>query len=409
MNDIVMKKTKLGFSLMEACVVMLIASIFIVIMANVIPRKVSRKAMAEAHGRFECYWGLDGELYQNEFNSDATVYGAKKASDKGGGISTISGVTGAARKYCNFTPNRYAKYYIVNAVGAGGLGDATDGDGAKGGDSGKFSSTFTPSFTGSFRLYPGRYSADSKSTLPNSYVTDNSGKLLLFALGADDSGFNSVNDIEDCQFIDVTNVDRYDCGITPSCTISNGKLLVNHCINQEKYKASSFVMSDENSMYCLQDGNVLGKLVVPQPYNSENPFKYISFNKKSSANLNNCYYNALKSNPWMYQPESGTLLYPDVELALPKPHNMMSKTWTPRTDSEKLPSLYTMRITRIVEAESSDGALSTMETMGKVFSFSDALKNFSGGSGGAAGKTASDPPKKDGKGGPAPGAVVVTW
>jgi len=404
MNDIVMKKTKLGFSLMEACVVMLIASIFIVVMANVVPRKVSKKSMAEAHGRFECYWGLDKVLYQNEFNSGASVYGVKKASERGGGSSTIRGVSGAARDYCNFTPNRYAKYYIINAVGAGGLGDATVGPGAKGGNSGKFESTFTPAFTGSFRLYPGKYTAEANSTLSNSYVTDDTGKMILFALGADDSGFNSVNDIEDCQFVKVTNVDRYDCGITPSCSISNDRLLVSHCVNQEKYKATSFAMSDGDSMYCLKPGASIGKL-----YN--HPF-YVAYKDRPSgvnSGLDNCKYNTLKSNPWIYQPESGTLLYPDVELALPKPHNMMSQTWTPRTDSEKLPSLYTMRITRIVEAESANGAVSTMETMAKVFSFSNALKYFSAGSGGAAGKSVFDPPAEDGKGGPAPGSVVVTW
>ena len=402
MNDIVMKKTKLGFSLMEACVVMLIASIFIVVMANVVPRKVSKKAMAEAHGRFECYWGLDNELYQNEFNSGASVYGVKKASERGGGSSTIRGVSGAARAYCNFTPNRYAKYYIINAVGAGGLGDATAGPGAKGGDSGKFESTFTPAFTGSFRLYPGKYTSDANSTLSNSYVTDNSGKILIKALGADDSGFNTVNDVEDCQFVKVTSVDRFDCGRTPSCSISNGRLYVGHCINQEKYTTSPFVMSDDKSMYCLQPGNAVGKL-----FNKWTE-KYIAYDKRpSGTDLSKCEYNTLKSNPWIYQPDSGTLLYPDVEEVMPVPHNL--STWTPKTDNEKYPSLYIMRITRIVEADTADGAISTMETMARAFSFSYALKNFSAGSGGAAGKSAFDPPAEDGKGGPAPGSVVVTW
>lgn len=399
-------KTKYGFSLMEACVVMLIASIFIVVMANVIPRKVSVKSMAEAHGRFECYYNASNVLYQEEFNSGASSYGAPvAASTHGGGTAVVPGTSGS-RPYCRFVPNKYAKYYIINAVGAGGKGGSSVG-----GNAGKFQSVFSPAFTGSYLLFPGNYTATSNKSLSNTYVVkEGSSKQLLSAAGGSDGGSiltSTLDDINDCLFTKTSKVERYDCGRTPTCMFKNGKIYVKHCVNQEVTYQSTFKLNDANSTNCVTTaswGGIRGRLVSSSGGYSSSKLKSVMglYGIITYDPFPACDYETLLSNPWIkFNENTGELLYPDVYIPLKvgdiKPHKHMDNTWYPRADYEKSPSLYTMLLYKVVEADSSEGAESTMTTMAKAFGYSAGLQNSSG-RGGNAGSTRGQA-----------GAVVITW
>ena len=211
-------KNKLGFSLMEASVVMLIAAIFIAVIASVVPRRVSPKSVAESHGRFECYYN-NGSLKYQEFNNDApatnnalTAPSSQKAKVAG---------AGEQRPYCIYTPNKFAKFFIMNAVGQGGSPSA-----GLGGSSGKFASLFFPSTHQSYWIFPGRYTGASGEDIKNgtTYVTlsgsgGNSGRVVIEAKMAATSsgeysslyGFDST-DIESCSITGVTSIERYNCG-----------------------------------------------------------------------------------------------------------------------------------------------------------------------------------------------------
>ena len=396
------KKTKYGFSLMEACVVMLVASIFFVVMANVIPRKVTVKSMAEAHGRFECYYN-GNNLMQEAFNGGASEYGgARNASTMGGGSGTIPGVANN-RKYCKFNSNRYAKYYIFNIVGAGGRGGASIG-----GNAGKFASSFTPAFTGAYLLFPGKYDTNN-TTNTNTYVVredlTRGNSVIMSAAGGSEGGSiltASLDDINDCMFTNVTKVERFDCGRTPSCRFSDNKIYVKHCVNQEVVYEAHFKLNDTNARECLNSvtWGLKGKLLKGSNYNST---QLISL-RNSGLNVNalaRCDYNSLASNPWIkFNEQSGEFEYPDVHMPYVQnkqlPHMASGRNWYPNIADEKSPSLYTMLLYKNVEASES-GADSHMTTMANAFGFSDGLKASSGKGG------------DKGRGAGQDGSVVVTW
>ncbi len=126
-------KDKLGFSLFEALVVMSIVSIFVAVMASVIPHKSKPKISAEAHGGFECYY-VGNQLYSR------TISAGRENDPK-----PESG------SFCEFRPDQYVKYLIFNVVGGGARGGASTGGGA-----GQYTSAFFPTPKNIYRLYPGK-------------------------------------------------------------------------------------------------------------------------------------------------------------------------------------------------------------------------------------------------------------
>ena len=83
-----MVKNKLGFSLLEACVVMLMAAIFIAMSASAFSKRNLTHIESDGHGRYECYRNAGGAIQQRYVENNS-----------------VRNVSGAS---CTFRPPRYA-------------------------------------------------------------------------------------------------------------------------------------------------------------------------------------------------------------------------------------------------------------------------------------------------------------
>ena len=81
-----------GFSLFEACVVMLIVAVFIAMCANAYTKRHVTYQESDGHGRYECYY-KGGQLVQRYVENNSAR-------------SNVGGTT------CVFRPPRYAKYLL---------------------------------------------------------------------------------------------------------------------------------------------------------------------------------------------------------------------------------------------------------------------------------------------------------
>lgn len=99
-------KFKKAFTLVEAMILLLAASIILAATMPIISKKHAQLAKAVPHGRYICYRGEDDQLrelmYKN--NSSTPVY------------------VGFATSKCVFEPPARAAYFLVQAVGGGGGG-----------------------------------------------------------------------------------------------------------------------------------------------------------------------------------------------------------------------------------------------------------------------------------------------
>ena len=227
---------KAGFSLFEACVVMLVVSIFLSVSASVIPHRTTKKPEADGHGRFECYY-KNGQLYQELFQGTSS-----------GGLQAVS--------ECRFNPPIYAKYIVVNAVG-GGAG----GSGGNGGEPGGFYSSFHTSARSAFVMTPGRAGGagvDGRST--SVYYEDDRSEPLVTA----DGGLSNrelseakVSDIKQCAITAGSStpnstVDGVEmqgtaiaCGSIPLCEIKDDKIKVSYCFSASTYKSKLLDLQDD--------------------------------------------------------------------------------------------------------------------------------------------------------------------
>ena len=220
---------------MEACVVMLIVSVFLAIIANVIPRKPKAKPEAAGHGRFECYYS-GGKLYQQQFNDNMAT-----------SIQQVS--------ECRFNPPIYAKYVVINAVG-GGAG----GSGGQGGEPGEFFSSFHSATRAALIFKPGKggaAGADGSETKVF-YEGEESGDPIIVANGGKSNrewadvrvsdiiqcGITSVDDVVDADG-NITNVGTPACGSIPRCQILNDKIKVSFCFSTTNYMTKHLDLQDD--------------------------------------------------------------------------------------------------------------------------------------------------------------------
>lgn len=211
---------------MEACVVMLIISIFIAVTANVIPHKIKPKNQSDAHGRYECYY-IGNSLYER-----VCLKGNCKAPH------TVDA--------CRFTPPKYIKFLIINAVG---------GSAANGGSAGQFVSTFYSSSNSNYEVSPGTFGAEagSKGNDSSVYICNNqecsSKSIVLTAKGGEyTSGINgyqntTTDNIRSCKIevgpkISSNNAlsKGYTCSKGPACEVESGRIKVSYCRTNELYK-----------------------------------------------------------------------------------------------------------------------------------------------------------------------------
>ena len=336
-KNIMDKNFKYGFSLMEACVVMIIVAIFVAVMANVIPHKAKPKVASEAHGRFECYYE-NGTLYQQMFTEGSTT-GRQKAVDAGGTSTS-----------CVFVPPYYAKYMIIDAVGGGA------GGGAKGaGGEGQFASTFFASVHAKYTAIPGRGgSVDNHGG--ETVVKGNNVELITANGGKAIASLENttVNDILTCVVTEAATAEEYNCNIYPTCEIKDGKIQVSFCRTKEFYKTTQLKYKDFDD-----DGNLI----------LDNP-RYI---------VNDIYTEQKEDNPnvWVYHDIS---LWSDYS---EDTNPVYLPGWEPKVDDYWNPSLYTLELLMDTNAEGVDENPSNLARYIESMEYNSKMKDAKVGTGGA--------------------------
>lgn len=331
------KNFKNGFSLMEACVVMIIVAIFVAVMANVIPHKAKSKVASEAHGRFECYYE-GGTLYQQMFTEGSTT-GRQKAADAGGTSTS-----------CSFVPPYYAKYMIIDAVGGGAGGGP-----AGGGSEGQFASTFFASVHAKYTATPG------KGGLANNHggdtvvmgngvelMTANGGKALATLENT------TVNDILTCVITEYAEGDEYNCNIYPTCEIKDGKIQVSFCRTREFYKTSQLTYKQFDD-----DGNLIldnPRYIVNDVYTEQKPDD---------------------NSVWIYHDIS---LWSDYS---EETNPVYQFDWEPSVDDLWTPSLYTMELVMDTNAEGDGETPSNLARYIESMQYASKMKDAKVGTGGA--------------------------
>lgn len=331
------KKFKKGFSLFEACVVMIVVAIFVAVMANVVPHKVKSKVASEAHGRFECYYE-DGTLYQQMFTEGSTT-GRQKAVDAGGTATS-----------CTFIPPYYAKYMIIDAVGGGAGGNAQGGGGE-----GQFSSTFYASTHSRYTAIPGR-AGNTNQHGTDTLVKGNGVDLMLAKGGKAVASLENttVNDVLSCIITEYAQDDMFDCQIYPVCEVKDGKIQVNFCRTKDYYKTSMLTYTAYD-----KDGN----LVKDNPRHIVND---IYTEQKADA-----------PNIWIYHDIS---LFSDYS---EETNPVYIYDWQPDVNDIWTPSLYTMELVMDTVANGNDETPSNLSRYIESMQYTSKIKDAKIGTGGA--------------------------
>lgn len=183
-----------AFSLMEAAVCMLIVGVFTAMCANAFTKRHVTYQEADGHGRYECYinGGVLAQRYV-ENNSPRSI----------------------TSNSCVFRPPRYAKYFLINAIGGGSASGA-----------GTFESLFYSSFSDPITITPGAAGGgDTVLTVDGSElrrVPGGGGQIVVTE--------SSATTVTDCtiQQLPVDGVE-YTCGSSLSCSQSGTNIIVNYC------------------------------------------------------------------------------------------------------------------------------------------------------------------------------------
>ena len=350
-----------GFSLLEACVVMLILSIFIAVMANVIPQKAKKKVSSEAHGRFECYYKADGTLYQQTFTGNL------------GSGEAVATETVDTKPACKFQPPFYAKYIIIDAVG-GGAGGGTSVGGGEGG----FVSSFYTSISKSYMIVPGKGGAVNNNGEPT-LIKSGSSTLLTANGGKSKSSLDNttVDDILSCVVTDYTTDSYYDCKTSPTCEIVDGKVRVSFCRTKDNYKTVDLT-------YKAYDSS--GKLITDNP-------RYI-VNDVTVGGGHKITEQSSATNVWKYHDIS---LFSDYSDAT---NPIYQAGWVPDVNDIWTPSLYTLEITMDIdvnEASPESSSTSNLERYIESMKYTSPISTVHPGQGGAANTAGTA------------GAVIILW
>lgn len=348
------KKILNGFSLLEACIVMLIVAIFVAVMANVIPQKAKKKVSSEAHGRFECYY-KDGTLYQQSFTGN--LGSGEKTAVESGGTST----------QCKFQPPFYAKYIIIDAVG-GGAGGGT----SVGGGDGGFVSSFYTSISKSYMIEPGGGGAVNNNGEPT-LIKSGDSTLLTANGGKTKSSLDNttVDDILSCVVTEYTTDSYYDCKTSPRCEIVDGKVRVSFCRTKDNYKTVDLTYKAYDSSGALITNNP--RYIVNSLYTE----------KKSGT-----------QNVWLYHDISLFSDYSDDT------NPVYQAGWVPNVNDIWTPSLYTLEITMDVdvnEASPASESKSNLERYIESMKYTSPISTVHPGQGGAANTAGTA------------GAAIILW
>ncbi len=211
----VKKNLKPGFSLFEACVVMLIVGIFVALCANAYSKRHVTYQESDGHGRYECYKNAAGTLMQRyvENNNPRNVTG----------------------NTCVFRPPRYAKYLLLNAIGGGSAGDA-----------GEFKSVFYSSLDKPITVEPGNVNGQTTIKIDGSVILladAGRGNMNAASVGADI--------VSQCRF----TYNKYNCG-TPRCEQDGLNLSIAFC-NDSGFVTNKIPITDIKKYRTSYSGNKL--------------------------------------------------------------------------------------------------------------------------------------------------------
>lgn len=368
------KKFKKGFSLFEAFVVMLIVSIFVALMANTVAHRPKEKVASEAHGRFECYYDpSNNKLYQQLYTEGSTT--GRKLATKEIEFKKDDDTT-EMKKVCEFVPPSYAKYLIIDAVG-GGAGGSSKG----GASEGQFVSTFYASIERKYYILPGN--GGKKETGVNAaenggttIVKNQDKEVMITAEGgkAVSSLENTtINDVLACSVTEWPTDDQYNCHITPTCQIVDGKVEVSFCRSKGSYITTQLEYKHLNN-----DGEVV----------LDNP-RYI---------VNKVYTEQKNANTWIYHDISPWSDYNDLDTNPVKSYeNSREAGWKPSVTDEWVPSLYTLELLMNSSADGDEANPSNLHRLIESMQYTSKIKDAKVGEGGAKNRNGSA------------GGVLILW
>ena len=104
-------RKNIAYTLAEVLVVMTIIMLIILALPPVTKKVFKIKDTRKAHGRYECYWKVNG-AGEKELHSYVAEENGRE-EDKNLGTSAT---------YCDFQPTTNSIYFIMHAVGGGGAG-----------------------------------------------------------------------------------------------------------------------------------------------------------------------------------------------------------------------------------------------------------------------------------------------
>ena len=216
-----------GFSLFEACVVMLIVAVFIAMCANAYTKRHVTYQESDGHGRYECYY-KGGQLVQRYVENNSAR-------------SNVGGTT------CVFRPPRYAKYLLINAIG-GGSGTAA----------GEFVSLFYNAIDQPLTIDPGNANASTviKDAAGNSIyeAKAGTGEMSVTNSAADRVGNCTVGNGIDTD----GNTLNFDCsGSTPICAQDGTNLVVYYCKANQSFQRIDIPIAEVKANRRSYSGNTI--------------------------------------------------------------------------------------------------------------------------------------------------------
>lgn len=363
---------KFGFSLLEALIVMAIASIFIAVMANVVPHKPKAKLSAEVHGGFECYWN-DGTLYSrtitvnNEDQGKPVVCNPEEECD-----------------HCEFRPPQALSYMIFNAVGGGSYGGVDNGGGA-----GQYTSAFVSIPQKVYRLYPGKGGTsghhDGYETTVKPGLEGND--TIVNVSGGNDATtaiHTKITDIVDIQATGMaSDTPQFGCTFSPRAWVGeDDKIHVQYCTTKT-------TVTEKTLNYSTTSGNIKTKYqtIITSPVVGTGAGVLSGLRKNKNGTYSN--------NTWEYY---------DIDVLLDNGYDPANNNLPKGCTFDKIiemndpmcPSRYKLTIKLNIPDNGENGATSELTKYAELLGYSG-LKNIKPGNGGAINSNGND------------GAVLVSW
>lgn len=349
---------------MEVCVVMVIVAVFIALMANVVPHKVTKKSTAEAHGRFECYYE-GSNLYQQLFveqSSEPRVKIKTTGLHKGDRYTyTYKDASGTEKTVaaCEFEPPSWAKYMVVDAVGGGAGGKS----GVIGGE-GQFSSSFFASVHKKYLAVPGKGGAYNNNGADTKVIGN--GVEIITANGGKSRGSienTTINDVLRCTVTDyVKDNPSFDCQTYPTCEIKDGLIVVNFCRTQDLYKEATFTYKGFK-----KNGDII----------MDNPRYIVNSVKAKDGKPITELKNDGNKDTWIYH---DVTLFTDYDDST----NPVPNDWPISTANERVPSLFTLELQMNLSPIEDGKAASNLASFIEGMKYTSKMKDAKVGNGGTA-------------------------